>query len=160
MDMFKHVITQHHIETLIDIRNATILANDLVFGESPMRKMSEAMKLSYHWAGRQFSNQYSPTHDGPDSSLNMQLRGFANYMRSDQFAKAYRHLLNLATKSCSLIVDQSPTLESSTRRLIADYLTIHGHHAIHILDGQRQQEHALSPELRRESAQLIYDRVY
>ena len=44
------------------------------------------------------------------------------------------------------------------RRLIADYLTLQGMEVVHLIDRDDARTHQLSPEARRESAQLIYDR--
>jgi len=158
LDSFERLLRAHQIETLVDIRRSQVISSEPQFDDKHIRRIAESLQINYHWAGRQFANNFLPTQEGPDVALNSQLRGFANYMRGDQFAQAYRHLLNLANKSRTLIFSNTPNLQLCTRRLIADYLSIQGHQVIQLLDSQRQIEHQLSVELRRESAVLIYDR--
>lgn len=115
--------------------------------------------MPYHWAGRHFANNFLPTEEGIDHALPVQLRGYAKYMRSDAFAIALRQLLQLSLKSRCLLLSDIINMQHCTRRLLADYLLLQGHRVIHLLDSQEQIEHPLSAEMRRESAQPIYDRT-
>lgn len=157
LDAFKRLLRNNHIAIAIDIRQADIISNEPQFNETNLRALFQSLEIQYHWAGRHFSNRFIPTEDGPDRTLTPKLRGFANYMRGDQFAMAYKHLLNLCRKSRCLLFSDQP-LARCSRRLIADYLTLQGHQVIHLPNSRQHEEHLISAELRRESAQLIYDR--
>jgi len=158
LDIFKQLLLNKQIGTLIDIRQESTLSNDRQFSDDQIRSLTKSLHIDYHWAGRHFANNFSATEEGPDLALQAALRGFADFMRGDRFAMAYKQLVNLCNKSRSLIFSEVPDLQQCTRRLISDYLLIHGHRVIHMLDSQHQLEHPLSPELRRESIELVYDR--
>jgi uncharacterized protein (DUF488 family) len=79
-------------------------------------------------------------------------------MESDRFQESATQLVNLAAKSTTAILCAERSAERCHRKLIADYLTLRGVEIIHLLDRHDARSHQLSPEARRESAQLIYDR--
>ena len=159
LDILEDLLLYNEITILIDIRPATTLANETAFSEHQIRDLCNSLHIDYHWAARHFANQFAATEEGPDLALAPPLRGFADHMRSESFASAYKQLINLCKDSRCLLMSDIPTLQYCSRRLIADYLLIQGHNVIHLLDRQQHQEHMLSAELRRESATLIYDRV-
>ena len=86
------------------------------------------------------------------------MRGYADYMESDPFRRAAAQLVNMAAKAPTAILCAERLPEQCHRRLIADYLSLQGVRVIHLIDLDDRREHVLSPEARRESAQLVYDR--
>jgi len=158
LDNLEHLLAQQHINCLIDIRRPNLLDSDSDFSQANLRQLAESRNIAYYWAGRQFANNFIPSEEGPDRALPVQLRGFAQYMRSDSFAMAVRQLLQLCLSSRCLLLSDIVNMQHCTRRLIADYLILQGHRVIHLLGGNETMEHPLSAEMRRESALPIYDR--
>lgn len=159
LSSLEYLLDQRQINCLIDIRRPNLLDDsDSDFSQANLRQLAESRNIAYHWAGRQFANNFIPSEEGPDRALPVQLRGFAQYMRSDRFAMAIRQLLQLCQSSRCLLLSDIVNMQHCTRRLIADYLILQGHRVIHLLGDNETMEHPLSAEMRRESVQPIYDR--
>ena len=146
------------VETLIDVRAHPGSRHNPQFDEAKLRRGVESAGITYHWAGRQLGGRRSPRPDSPHRALEPAVRGYADYMQSDAFAQAATQLLRLAATAPAVILCAERLPEQCHRRLIADYLTLQGAKVIHLIDEAVQRDHLLSPELRRESSTLIYDR--
>jgi len=159
LEALKQLLRRHEFKIVIDIRPAKSLSNSKEFGESDIRRMIESIDIQYHWAGKHFANNFLPTEQGPDTALPAQLRGFAMHMRGDQFAIASKQLMRLCASNKTLMLSDTTNIHWCTRRLIADYFELQGQHVFHLNETQFYREHQISDELRRESAELIYDRT-
>ena len=115
--------------------------------------------MMYHWAGRQLGGGRKPLSDSRHVALQEELRGFADHMGSVGFQKSAAQLINMAAKSPTVILGVEHEPERCYRLLIADYLTLQGVSVIHLLDPGVRRAHHLSAAVRRESAELVYDRV-
>ena len=79
-------------------------------------------------------------------------------METELFQESAIQLVNLAARSPTAILCAERSPQRCHRRLIADYLVLRGMEIIHLIGVEDARIHQLSPEARRESAQLIYDR--
>ncbi len=160
--VFTRLLTNVGIQTLIDIRAHPSSKHNPQFNEAALRyaieSHGESAGIIYHMAGRQLGGKRPANADSQHIALNAGLRGFADYMQTDHFEQAVVQLVNLASKAPAVIMCAEAKPENCHRILISDYLLLQGHTVIHLLDDGTQQEHHLSPTVRRESAQLIYDR--
>ena len=86
------------------------------------------------------------------------LRGYADFMDTDEFKRGAAQLMRLADKDPTVMLCAEQRPEHCHRSLVADYLLLQGVRVIHLIDTGEQHEHQLRAEVRRESAQLIYDR--
>jgi uncharacterized protein (DUF488 family) len=82
---------------------------------------------------------------------------YADYMDTPEFERAARELLDLARESCTAILCAEARPEQCHRRLIADWLTVHGVQVVHLLDRERSVVHRLPDFARVEDGRLIYD---
>lgn len=156
---FLSLLLDAGIETLLDVR-AQPAADELAhFSMEPLRQSLDDIGITYHWAGRHLGGGRAARQESEHIALaDPALRGFADHMHSPQFITAIRQLQNLATDSNTVILSIEPEPARCHRRLIADHLLLQGWTVLHLLDVQREVEHLLSPEARRESIELIYDR--
>ncbi|MDV3238238.1 MAG: DUF488 domain-containing protein [Gammaproteobacteria bacterium] len=147
------------IATLVDVRRRPQSARYPHFNEDSLRAAATAAGMQYHWAGRQLGGQRAPLAGSPHRALGDDgLRGYADYMDQDAFAKAAAQLIGLARRAPTAILCAERDPLHCHRSLIADYLTLQGIEVIHLLDAGVSRPHALRPEARRESARLVYDR--
>jgi uncharacterized protein (DUF488 family) len=79
-------------------------------------------------------------------------------METEYFQKSATQLVHLVASSRTAVLCAEKAPERCHRRLIADYLVLKGMEVIHLVALDDARVHQLSPEARRESAQLIYDR--
>jgi len=158
MEEFVPLLVGQSIRTLADVRSQPHSSRFPHFSMGALREAMEELEIVYHWAGRQLGGLRS---SGPDSrhlALDEGLRGYADYMETDQFQKSATQLVNLAARSPTAILCAEHSPQRCHRRLIADYLVLRGMEVIHLIAVDDARAHQLSPEARRESAQLIYDR--
>lgn len=147
------------IATLVDVRRRPQSMRYPHFDENSLRATAAAAGMQYHWAGRQLGGQRAPQAASPHRALRDEgLRGYADYMDQDAFAKAAAQLVGLAQRAPTVILCAERDPLRCHRSLIADYLTLQGVEVIHLLDAGIAQPHVLRPEARRESARLVYDR--
>ena len=122
------------------------------------RRAMEELDIVYHWAGRQLGGHRPARPHSAHRALEEGLRGYADYMETDFFQQSAAQLINLAAKSPTAMLCAEISPQRCHRRLIADYLVLRGAEVIHLIAVGDACVHHLSPEARRESAQLIYDR--
>lgn len=152
------LLSDRAIRTLVDVRAEPHSSRFPHFSMDALRDAMEQRGIVYHFAGRQLGGRRSPRADSRHRALEGALRGYADYMESDLFERSATQLVNLAAKSPTAILCAERSPERCHRRLIADHLVLRGIEVIHLIGAGDASPHQLSPEARRESAQLIYDR--
>ena len=158
MDAFIQLLVERAIQTLVDVRAQPHSNCFPHFTMGALREAMDELGIVYHWAGRQLGGRRSARPDSRHGALDEGLRGYADYMETDRFHKSAAQLVNLAARSPTAMLCAERSPERCHRRLIADYLTLEGVEVIHLIERNDAHVHSLSPEARRESAQLIYDR--
>jgi len=158
MDELIGLLTEQAIQSLVDVRAQPHSSRLPHFSMDALREAMEKLEIVYHWAARQLGGRRSARADSRHHALDEELRGYADYMESDQFQQSATQLVNLAAQSPTAILCAEGSPERCHRRLIADYLTLRGVEVIHLIGRNDTRVHQLSPEARRESAQLVYDR--
>ena len=158
MKEFVPLLVGKDIRTLVDIRAQPHSSRFPHFSTDALRKAMEEIGIVYHWAGRQLGGRRSARPDSRHLALDEGLRGYADYMESDFFQKSAVQLVNLAARSPTAILCAEGSPQRCHRRLIADYLVLRGMEVVHLIAVDDARSHQLSPEARRESVQLIYDR--
>jgi uncharacterized protein (DUF488 family) len=158
LEEFIPLLTGQAIQTLVDIRAQPHSSRFPHFSMTALRGAMEEIEIEYHWAGRQLGGRRSARPDSLHQALDEGLRGYADYMETDYFQKSAAQLVNLAARSPTAMLCAESSPRRCHRRLIADYLVLRGMEVIHLIAVDDARVHQLSPEARRESAQLIYDR--
>jgi uncharacterized protein (DUF488 family) len=147
------------IATVVDVRAQPHSTRYPQFAGDALRAALETAGFVYHWAGRQLGGFRAPRTDSPHLALvDDGLRGYADYMDSDDFKKGAVQLMRLGAKQKTAMLCAERLPEHCHRSLIADYLTLQAVRVLHLIDAGDTREHHLRPEARRESARLVYDR--
>jgi uncharacterized protein (DUF488 family) len=158
LDEFIRLLTEQDIQSLVDVRAQPDSSRFPHFSIEVLRRSVEESGIVYHWAGRQLGGRRPARPDSQHLALEEGLRGYADFMETDPFQASATQLVNLAAKSRTAMLCAERWPHRCHRRLIADYLSLQGMEVIHLFDRDDVRVHQLSPEARRESAQLIYDR--
>jgi uncharacterized protein (DUF488 family) len=158
MEEFISMLAEKGIRTLVDVRAQPHSSRHPHFSKGMLREATEAIGIVYHLAGRHLGGRRVARADSPHRALDEGLRGYADYMDTDYFQNSATQLVNLAAKSPTSILCAESSPQRCHRRLLADYLVLRGVEVIHLIGAGDARVHQLSPEARRESAQLIYDR--
>ena len=146
------------VEVLVDVRAQPRSQRHPQFNDDQLRDACTRAGITYHWAGRPLGGKRAPRADSPHRALDERRRGFADHMDTDVFQKGAAQLRNMAARAPSAILCAERNPLDCHRVLIADYLALQGVRVVHLIGPGERLEHALSPEARRESARLIYDR--
>ena len=152
------LLEKHATTAVVDVRAQPHSSRYPQFSTDSLRHTLDLAGILYHWAGRQLGGRRASRAGSRHSALETELRGYADYMETDSFRRAATQLINMAHKAPTAILCAERLPEHCHRRLIADYLVLQGLRVIHLIDPGEAREHVLSPEARRESAQLVYDR--
>ncbi len=157
IDDFVALLKLNEIEILVDVRALPVSVHFPQFNQNELHESLEKVDVSYHWAGKQLGGIRQVLDVSPHKALkDEQLRGFADYMQSQDFDRAAVQLINLTRHATGAIFCAEQDPDFCHRSLIADYLVLQGVTVLHILEGE-VKEHYLRYEARKESAELIYD---
>lgn len=158
LDALIALLQEAGVDTLVDVRAQPHSRRNPQFNEETLRAACGSAGIVYRWAGRQLGGMRAPRSDSPHLALDENRRGFADYMDTDAFKKGAAQLQNLAGKGvCAMLCAESDPAHCH-RALIADYLVLQGVRVLHLIAPGDTREHLLSPQARRESASLVYDR--
>ncbi len=147
------------VKILVDVRAHSGSRRHPQFSQGSLRKDMDEAGIQYHWAGRQLGGRRQARVDSPHTALSEDsLRGYADYMDTDNFQIAAVQLMNLAARASTAIMCAERLPEHCHRSLIADHLTLKGLPVVHLIDVHNSRTHQLNPKLRRESTCLVYDR--
>jgi uncharacterized protein (DUF488 family) len=158
LEEFTSMLVEKAIRILVDVRAWPHSSRFPHFSTDALRLAMEQSEIVYHWAGRQLGGRRPARPDSPHEALDEELRGYADFMDSAEFEQSAGQLVRLAARDTTAILCAERSPEQCHRRLIADYLALRGVEVVHLIDPGSSRVHQLSPEARRESAQLIYDR--
>ncbi|MBI5461789.1 MAG: DUF488 domain-containing protein [Gammaproteobacteria bacterium] len=159
LNEFLGLLNAAELHTIVDVRQQPYSSRHPHFGQDALREALTSAGFEYHWAGRQLGGHRAAQAVSPHVALVEDgMRGFADYMGSEPFKKGAAQLLQLASRAATAILCAEREPLKCHRSLIADYLTLQGVTVMHLVDALPAQAHLLRPEVRRESAELIYDR--
>ena len=160
LDELLELLRSAGIRTVVDVRQQSEVSHDPHFNQEGIREVLSAAGIDYHCAGRQLGGLRQARPASPNKALtDAGLRGYADYMGTEVFKKAAAQLIHLGglATTAILCIERDPMV--CQRSLLADYLVLQGVVVMHLFDAIPGQAHLLRPEVRRESAELIYDRV-
>lgn len=152
-------LNKNAINTLIDIRAWPHSKHHPQFNQDNLTNELQQVGLARHWAGRQLGGMRKPILDSVHLGLQGGMRGYADYMQSDEFKTGVAKLIKIAADStvCLMCAEREPM--DCHRSLLSDYLVLQGVGVQHINGVGQVSPHYRRPEARCESARLIYDRM-
>ena len=158
LDELLTILQSKHIATLVDVRAHPYSRRHPQFSSETLRTGVETVGMTYHWAGRQLGGKRPVREDSPHVAMEEGLRGYADYMDTEDFQQAAAQLINLAARAPTALLCAERLAEHCHRSLLADYLVLKGVQVIHLVSNEESHEHNLSSTARLESIRLIYDR--
>lgn len=149
---FIELLRKHDIEIVADVRRFPGSRRHPQFGSEALAASLRAAGIDYrHFAA--LGGRRTPQPDSPNTVWrNAAFRGYADHMASAEFRSAFAELIAIAGKQRCAVLCAEVLWWRCHRSLIADDLTLHGWHVIHILGDGKDVEHAF-----REPAHLLDD---
>jgi uncharacterized protein (DUF488 family) len=87
---------------------------------------------------------------------NKSFHNYADYAMSAAFAAGLARLMAVAETSSTAIMCAEAVWWRCHRRIIADYLILHGRTVLHLMGGGRAEPASLTPEARPKGGVLVY----
>jgi uncharacterized protein (DUF488 family) len=87
---------------------------------------------------------------------NQSFHNYADYALSDQFERALEQLMSIAAERRTAIMCAEAVWWRCHRRIIADYLLVHGRSVIHLMGGGRTEPAKMTPGARERDGRLVY----
>lgn len=160
LDDFIKLLSGAGVETLVDVRRHPVSNRFPQFSGDALRGSLEIKGITYHWAGRHLGGRREPVATSAHIALEDEgMRAYADYMGTDTFARAATQLLRLASRQATAIMCAERNPADCHRSLIADYLVLRGWRVRHLIAPGQHVDHRLDPRARRESHELVYDRL-
>jgi len=147
------------IHYLVDVRRYPTSKRHPHFDSDNLRRACGGASVVYHWAGEELGGYRATAADSPHTALDERLRGYADYMRSETFARNIAWLIRLADRSPTAFLCAEKRPQDCHRLLIADYLWSQGVAVEHLIEAGVHEPHQLSSCVRLMQGKLVYDRL-
>lgn len=153
------LLAEAGIRCLVDVRRYPTSKRFPHFASDRLRAACVAAAITYHWAGERLGGYRPTTVDSPHTALADGLRGYADYMESEPFARNIAQLKKLAESAPTTILCAEKRPQDCHRLLISDFLWSQGVAIEHLIDPGVRETHQLSSCARLTQGKLIYDRL-
>ena len=140
LEEFLSIVKSFGIELIIDVRRFPSSKKFPHFNKESLEEELKKVKVKY---------VHFPQLGG------YRKEGYANFAKSEEFAKAIDELLKLIDERVSAILCSEMLWWRCHRRYIAKALVEMGHQVIHIFDERRTQEHKLRDKEIEEKMKLV-----
>ncbi len=148
------------IEILVDVRAYPNSKLHPQFNQEDLRFLLNSKKIQYNWAGRQLGGKRKSLKSSRHTAIESEgFRAYADHMESSLFQNSAKQLISLSTKGNLAVMCAEKSPDQCHRFYLSDYLLLNGAEVTHILSVEETKQHLLNPTARRESAELIYDRM-
>jgi uncharacterized protein (DUF488 family) len=157
IDKFISLLEEHGIKSLADVRLLPGSKRYPQFNKETLSASLGKARIRYE----HFPELGGRRKARPDSRntawRNESFRGYADYMETEEFDKAVKHLLDLAADAGpTAIMCAEAVWWRCHRSLISDYLKARGVEVMHILDANKTEPHPFTSAARMIDGALSY----
>jgi len=156
LEEFLGLLAQSGIQALVDVRSFPGSRRYPQYGRAALEASLGARGIAYYWmpalGGRRRASPDSPN----TAWRNAAFRGYADYMGTPEFALGLQQLLEVASKSRTVIMCAEALWWRCHRALIADAICVRGIEVVHIIDGQHEAVHPMTSAARIVQGKLSY----
>jgi uncharacterized protein (DUF488 family) len=144
LEAFLALLTEHDINVLADVRRIPASRRHPHFGQQALAEALVARGLRYeHFL--ELGGRRRPRPDSPNTGWRHEaFRGYADYMATKAFRGGVERLVQIAATERVAVMCAEALWWQCHRRLIADCLTVAGHHVTHILGAGKSETHRLT----------------
>ena len=157
IDDFVVLLRDAGVGRLVDVRTAPGSRRHPQFGKDSLAESLRRAGIDYEWA-RDLGGFRKPKPDSRHTAIrNAGFRGYADYMETDAFAAARDRLVESAGATPTAVMCAESVWWRCHRRMLADAITVAGCEVRHLMEGGKQQPHALNPAARVVDGTIVYD---
>src|SRR5690348_12424824 len=153
---FIALLRGHGVQLLVDIRTIPRSRRNPQFNSDALAGSLQHAGIAYAHV-KELGGLRHPRRDSINTGWrNASFRGYADYMQTEDFARAVSRLLQLcAAQRCAVMCAEAVPWRCH-RSLLADALVARGVPVEHILSTARRQTHALTPFAKIKNNQVTY----
>ena len=156
LEEFLHLLAQHSIEAVADVRRYPGSRRWPHFAREPLAKALEDRGLVYLWLP-ELGGRRRPRPDSPNTAWRSEsFRGYADYLATEPFAEGLDQLVNLACGLRTAVMCAESLWWRCHRGLIADVLRWFHFDVIHILGSGSTAPHPYTAAARIVGGRLSY----
>jgi len=155
------VLKAHGIQVLVDIRSFPGSRRMPWFARESLEQSLPAAAIAYRWMKELGGRRKKPDFDSPNTGLrNPSFRNYADHMLTEEFQQATADLVSLAAERKLAIMCAERLFFQCHRMLVSDYLVLHGHEVLHIMDTSPVKPHRLAPEAKLVDGRVVYPGLF
>lgn len=157
LDRFLALLTQHEIETLVDIRRFPGSRKHPHFNQDKLASALQKAGVEYHWLEALGGRRQEKLDESPNLGLqNQSFRNYADYMLTHDFQEGIKKLLELVRRKRTAIMCAEGLFWRCHRRLVSDFLFANGVTVQHIVPDGDLQPHKLTKGAVVENGRVTY----
>jgi uncharacterized protein (DUF488 family) len=150
------LLVAHGVQAVADVRRFPVSRRHPHFSREELEPFLATHDVRYRWMPA-LGGRRSPRQDSPNTGWRVAgFRGYADYMETPEFAAAFTELRGDARERRTAIMCAESLWWQCHRRLIADALSVGGHHVIHIESATKASPHRLVAPARIDQGRLNY----
>ncbi len=145
-DELVEMLKRARIGRLVDVRRFPASRRHPQFNREALEQRLADEGIGYRWAGEALGGRRKPHPGSPNGGLrNASFRAYADYMASAEFKAGASELIDEArgTRLAIMCAEHHPS--RCHRRLIADWLSVHGVEVTHLIEPDRTEAHHMTP---------------
>ena len=146
LEDFLHLLRMSHIACLADVRTIPRSRHTPQFNRDALKTALPDAGLRYVHLPRLGGLRQSRGSESPNGGwLSAGFRGFADYMQTEEFARGFDELWDLAGRCRTAIMCAEALYWRCHRALIGDAFMVRGGTISHILSEQKVEDHRMTP---------------
>jgi uncharacterized protein (DUF488 family) len=156
IEVFAGLLSRHQIQTLIDIRSYPSSKRWPQFNQEALRESSEQNGVAYHWLRGLGGRRRVVGESLNDGWEHPAFRAYADYIAGADGQASLRELIGIAGAAPSAIMCSEGLWWQCHRRIVSDYMLLHGWEVIHVMPDGKPVPHHLTPFARMGDQTISY----
>jgi uncharacterized protein (DUF488 family) len=157
LEQFLELLGSQRIQLLADVRRFPGSRRLPHFNQENLSKSLAGAGIEYVHFPELGGRRRKVLANSPNTAWrNEAFRSYADFMMTDEFRAGIERLLHLARQKRTAIMCAEALWWQCHRSLIADYLKAAGHEVVHIMGGNKTQEHPFTSAARMVDGKLSY----
>jgi uncharacterized protein (DUF488 family) len=145
------------VQAIADVRRFPGSRRSPHFSRGALEETLPAAGLVYAWLPA-LGGRRRRAPDAPPSAWRVEaFAAYADHLRTSDFRAGIEALLALAARKPTAVLCAEASPYRCHRRLIADWLELHGIEVIHLFDERRRAQHLVTPFARRAGDDVVYE---
>lgn len=156
-EAFIALLKHHGIQAIADVRRFPGSRRLPQYMSGQLEASLKAHGIAYVWIEELGGRRRAPADAAPSAWRNASFRGYAEHLKSEDFAVGLRELLRMATRQPTAMMCAELLWWRCHRSMVADVLKLQGIDVLHIQDEQRVVAHPFTSPARQIDGLLTYD---